>query len=92
MKVRGWIEKEIETDVPLRELLANLPESGEPEVMEELLVMLSRCGACIDTVPSELIEKMSSEHGILIGNFLRRQADRFAQLESETDCSGTQPV
>jgi hypothetical protein len=88
MRVRVWVEQEVEVDVPIESLMDQLPGLEAPTRVEEIGKVASRCVGLLGKVPDDLIHELPSNHRTIIAGALRTQMDRYGQVDSEARSGG----
>lgn len=80
MKVRAWVEtaQEIEVDVSIDDVIAEISSFGEPKSAQAALPLLSTCIGVVMKVPDEIVAAMSEAQRKIVAGRLREQAERFA--------------
>jgi hypothetical protein len=77
MKVRVWVEQEVEADVSVAEALAELCSLPKPEQKQELLFVLNRCIAALRGCPDELLAQLEPKSRQIVADAMRQQALRY---------------
>lgn len=80
MKVRVLVEKEVEADVSLDDVMAEIAGLPDPESNGELLRLLNLCVTTVKRVPADLIAKMTDAHRKVVVDALRCEVERFASV------------
>jgi hypothetical protein len=79
MKVRTWVEtsQEVEVDVSLDDVMAEISGLEAPLRKQEALRLLSMCIGALQRVPDAIAEELSAEQRKLIADALRKDAERY---------------
>lgn len=78
MKVKAWVETEVEVDVPVEEAIAELCRLPDPaETKQELIYLLNRCVAALRHVPDAAVAQLEAKARQIVAYALREQALRY---------------
>lgn len=89
MKVKVWIETEAEADVSLGDLLAELSALPDSERQPSILSAINSAHGILKRVSVDRIAEMEDKQRGIIGNALRKQADRYLTPNVELTGRGT---
>ncbi|CAN7649760.1 hypothetical protein LJR129_005070 [Acidovorax sp. LjRoot129] len=77
MRVRVLVEKEVDAEVSLDDVMAEIAGLQEPESNAELLRLLNLCVSVVKRVPAHLIENMTDAQRMVFADALRVEIERF---------------
>ena len=77
MKIKVWIETEVEADVSLGDMLAELSALPDSERQPSILSAINSAHGILKRVAVEHIAEMDDKQRGIISNALREQADRY---------------
>jgi hypothetical protein len=77
MKVRVWVEKEVEAELSIEEMMAEIGTIAKPEAVREVLAVLSRLHAVLRNVPDDLLREMNDKQRQIITEALQGQINRI---------------
>jgi hypothetical protein len=78
VKVRTWIETEVEVEVSVAEAMAELCDMPTVEGRQELVFVMNRCVAALKNCPDASIATLEPKPRQVIAAALREQAARYA--------------
>lgn len=77
MRVRTWIEQEVDIDVPLDAVIEEIQSRPAPESVREMESLLNSCIGAIKRIPTEMIAQMQEPNRDIVFNALRDEAVRY---------------
>lgn len=77
MEVEVYVQQTVRVDVPLRELLDQIPGLDEPERVDQAQAVVSRCVTALGRIGDELIGAMSPRAREIVATALRQQLARY---------------
>lgn len=77
MKVRTWVEQEVEVDISVEEAIAELCAMPEADSRQNLLLVLNRCIAALRHVPDATLTGLEAKTRQIVADALRQQALRY---------------
>lgn len=84
MKVRVHVEKEVDAEVSLEDVMSEIAGLPEPESNAELLRLLNLCVSAVKRVPTHLIDKMTDAQRKVVVDALRGEVERFDSADVAT--------
>lgn len=87
MRVRVLVEKEVDAEVSLDDVMAEIAGLPEPESNVELLRLLNLCVSAVKRVPAHLIEEMTDAQRKVVVDALRVEIERFEAADVATATS-----
>ena len=78
MKVRVLVEKEVEADVSLDDVMAEIADLPTPERNSQTLRMLSLCLSAVKKVPDSQIAEMSDAQRAIVVAAIEQELGRYA--------------
>ena len=77
MKVRTWVEKEVEVEISLEEAMAELCSMPDANSKQELIFVLNRCIGALRHVPDATLVGLEAKTRQIVADALRQQALRY---------------
>ncbi len=77
MKVRVLVEKEVEAEVSLDDVMAEIADLPEPQRNSQTLRLLSLCISAVKRVPDNQVAEMSDAQRRIVVEALRAEVERF---------------
>jgi hypothetical protein len=78
MKVRVWIEQEVEATVTVQEAIEELCAMPEINGRQDLITVLNRCIGALRHVPDDVLSGLEVGTRKIVADALREQAMRYA--------------
>ncbi|HZW21769.1 hypothetical protein [Noviherbaspirillum sp.] len=78
MKVKVFVEQEVEAEISIGEMMAELGTISKPEAARELIDVITRLYAVLKHAPDSIIQELSSKQREVIVTGLRELADRVS--------------
>ena len=86
MRVKVWVEQEVEVDVSADDAIAALMDLGEPARLPMALSGISACHGWLKRIPDALIAEMNDkQRGIIVAAF----EEQAARYKTPNACSAT---
>lgn len=77
MKVRVWVEQEVEADVTVRELIEEFCSMPDADSKQNLVMVLNRCVSALRNVPDATLSSLETKTRQVVADALRQQALRY---------------
>jgi hypothetical protein len=77
MKVKTWVETEVEVDVSVEEAMAELCAMPDVNSRQDLVFVLNRCVAALRHVPDAALAGLEAKTRQIVADALRQQALRY---------------
>lgn len=77
MRVTVYVNEEFEVEVPVTDVIEQLPGSSSAETDAALKSLISRCVNCLKAIPDDRVAELEPKARNLVANALIEQATRY---------------